>query len=712
MGYYMDYAQSIKAYEGGNPRAIISSLAYRFVGQNLKHGLYYRAYTKKGILRTADYRYKVDFNGIFPDALDASCVWAFSKYYCGGDSILGFDVNCLGPLQIYVNGEKIFQSDLFKERYSEQATRVNLPLKAGINDIRMRFQKTKAGFGGQFGTWIGKWDYYMLMPTAERDGMEGWVFTEPVGSDYEPECYFIGMSEADMDVKLYPDIKWKESDAAKGQMMRMYGADDGYAVGWTRGFFGERGQHEYSFDLETITDAAVYIDGVEVYSGKGGKFTARLGFGRHNIFVKVYGAAEDWGFELKCEAVLENPANLKGADDKWIYIGCFDRDFEFPFESAMTLKCTVGEPKRFWRVDLPDTVVRPYNENGCFGNWSYPLGVTLYGLLHTAIEIGSEDIKEYIREHMQLCVDTFEYAIWEKEQCDGVTAIHNLLSSIDSLDDCGSFSSALLEAMKYLDIKNADKLLKYVGDYISEKQTRLPDGSFFRKKQLHSFHNMTMWADDLYMSVPFLTRYYQYTGDIKYAEDAARQFIGFKKRLFIPEKGIMSHVYDFKYEKATGVPWGRGNGWVVFSLTELLAVLPEDNELRGELIEFLNTLCSSYLKLQDDKGMWHQVLTDPEAYPETSCTAMFIYAFARGVRYGWLKEPEKYIKAVMKGWAGLAETSVDHCGNVYGVCRGSEFSFLADYYKYELGWNLNDTHGTGIVMLAGLEVIRLERFLQ
>ena len=174
----------------------------------------------------------------------------------------------------------------------------------------------------------------------------------------------------------------------------------------------------------------------------------------------------------------------------------------------------------------------------------------------------------------------------------------------------------------------------------------------------------------------------------------------------------MSHVYDFKYEKMTGVPWGRGNGWVVFSLTELLEKLPENHALRDELIEFLNTLCQNYVKLQDEKGMWHQVLTDWESYPETSCTSMFIYAFSRGVRFGWLRDTEKYINAVIRGWRGISEVSVDYCGNVYGVCRGSEFSFLPDYYKYELGWNLNDTHGTGIVMLAGLEVMRLEAFLQ
>ena len=81
------------------------------------------------------------------------------------------------------------------------------------------------------------------------------------------------------------------------------------------------------------------------------------------------------------------------------------------------------------------------------------------------------------------------------------------------------------------------------------------------------------------------------------------------------------------------------------------------------------------------------------------------------MRFGWLKNAEKYVKAIFKAWEAISKTSVDGMGNVYGVCRGSEFSFSPDYYKYELGWNLNDTHGTGIVMLAGIEVIRITEYL-
>lgn len=714
MGYYFDDSQSINAYEGTDPQAIISSLAYRYMGQNLKHGLYYRAYTNNGIVRTTDYRYLVDFNKIFPDSKDKECVWAFTKFYSAGKSSFGWDINCFGPMVVYVNGEVAYKSDIFKERYSETSTRVFMDVEEGWNDIRIQFKKTKAGFGGQFGTWIGKWDMYTLMPTKERDGQEGFVFTELVPDDYVPD-FEIGMSEKNFDKKLYPVINWSDDEMKKGQLTRMFGTPNGqYAVGYTKVFADDINNTTHKFTLDTKGETVVYIDKKEVFKTKGGKetFDATLPLGTYDIYVKCICNGSDWGYTLECDTVeFENAARVKGTDDVWMYIGTFVNDFEFPFDTASDMLHIVGEPATYWRLDAPDMFVRPYNENTLFGRWNYPLGVTMYGLLHTAIAIGSEDIKNYIKDHVQLCIDTLEYALWDKEQYGGATSIHNLLTSIDSLDDCGSFASMMLEVNKYLGLRDVKKVADYVGDYIYNHQSRLEDGTFFRKEMMHHFHNMTMWADDLYMSVPFLVRYSQFTGDQKYLDDAANQFFGFKKRLFMPEEKIMSHVYDFKYDSKTNVPWGRGNGWVVFSMTELLEVLPEDHPKRNDLIEFLNTLCEGYLALQDDEGMWHQVLNDHESYPETSCTSMFIYAFSRGIRFGWLKNPEKYVKAIYKAWKGISKTSVDSNGNVYGVCRGSEFSFIADYYKYELGWNLNDTHGTGIVMLAGIEVIRLNKFL-
>ena len=138
----------------------------------------------------------------------------------------------------------------------------------------------------------------------------------------------------------------------------------------------------------------------------------------------------------------------------------------------------------------------------------------------------------------------------------------------------------------------------------------------------------------------------------------------------------MSHVFDFRRGMATGVPWGRGNGWTIFSLSELLEVLPAEHALRGELLAFFRELCAGYLALQDEQGMWHQVLTHADAYPETSCTAMFAYAFARGVRFGWFTDAQPYARAVERAWEGLNKTSIDRAGQCpWGVPGVGVFVF-------------------------------------
>ena len=209
-----------------------------------------------------------------------------------------------------------------------------------------------------------------------------------------------------------------------------------------------------------------------------------------------------------------------------------------------------------------------------------------------------------------------------------------------------------------------------------------------------------------------MCRYYRMTGRKEYIDDAAEQMIIYHKYLYMEDKRIMSHVYDFGRNMATGVPWGRGNGWVAFTYSEILAYLPKDHHLANQLISNFNDLCEGYLALQDDSGMWHQVLTDPESYAEASCTSMFACAFARGVRNGWLRNPDRYIKAVEKAWVGLCTHVIDRLGNIYGVCRGSGYSFSEDYYKNDLGWILNDPHGTGIVLLAGVEYRKLIAYLE
>jgi rhamnogalacturonyl hydrolase YesR len=722
MAFYFEDHLSMFAQAGMRVEKTLDAITYRYRGQHPPHAPTFRAYQRRGIMRGKDYRYHANFNAEFPRAADGSLVYAWARIWADAASEIRFDVSCHSPVVLYRNGECLFRSTIIEERYPERRVGLNIPLAPGWNHFVLRFRKTRGGFGGVFGTWLGKLPYYFQMPTPARAGQEGWIFTEPLSAELAA-LPGAGVTEADTRVSWLPDQSWSPAQQALGQCRRLFGdLPEVRALAWTRASFRQPGRGRYQLAGSCRSPIRVTIADLVVFEQQeAGPISATVvaPFGEQDVMVEVASQPGDWGFELELRdgettVALSSPCQLQGPPLPWIFLGPLPAGDALDLPQLRNLyKVTRGiSGDVYWRLDAPDMWVRPYNDNALYGRWNYPLGVTLYGLLHSARTLGSQEIQHYLVEHIRFCCEIFHYALWDRRQYGGATNVHHLLTSIDSLDDCGSFGSSVLEVARYHEIPGAREISDYVARYIEHEQVRLPDGTFFRKDLMHSFHEDTLWADDLYMSVPFLCRYYQLTGEIRYVDDAARQFVGFKKLLYLPELKVMSHVYDFSRQLATGVPWGRGNGWVIFSLSELLAVLPARHALRPTLLEMFRDLCAGYLALQDAAGMWHQVLNEHDSYPETSCTAMFTCAFARGVQAGWLENPDAYTRAVFKAWEALNRTSIDRLGNVHGVCRGSEFSFSSEYYKKDLLWNLNDTHGIGIVLLAGVEVLRLTQHLQ
>ena len=72
----------------------------------------------------------------------------------------------------------------------------------------------------------------------------------------------------------------------------------------------------------------------------------------------------------------------------------------------------------------------------------------------------------------------------------------------------------------------------------------------------------------------------------------------YKDYLYMPEYGVMSHVYDSKYETPTYVPWGRGNGWVLFSFLKSSNPCRRNTRDYDKLLGFYKELCEGCLKLQ------------------------------------------------------------------------------------------------------------------
>lgn len=142
-------------------------------------------------------------------------------------------------------------------------------------------------------------------------------------------------------------------------------------------------------------------------------------------------------------------------------------------------------------------------------------------------------------------------------------------------------------------------------------------------------------------------------------------------------KKIFSHMFYLDTQVPNRVPWGRGNGWVFVSLSDVLEKMPENIPGREDVMKLYKTFAEGIAACQDDEGMWHQVLTRPDSYQETSCTGMFIIGMCRGVRNGWLGD--EYKEKIQRAYNALLSKKIDTTG-MYDVCRGSGNSMDENYY--------------------------------
>jgi unsaturated rhamnogalacturonyl hydrolase len=272
---------------------------------------------------------------------------------------------------------------------------------------------------------------------------------------------------------------------------------------------------------------------------------------------------------------------------------------------------------------------------------------------------------------------------------------------LEELDDCGAMGASVIEVYR------RDRQVRYrsyidqTAVHILKRQSRLNDGTFAR-----SFpRQWTLWSDDLYMSISFLSRMGELTGDNKYFDDAAKQVINFHKHVFDSKRGLLSHCWYSDVQRPGVAFWGRANGWALLAQVDLLDRLPTHHPKRSVLIALLRQHILGIAQYQSAQGLWHQLIDKSDSYLETSCSAMFTYAIARSVNKKYI-DP-RYASIAQRGWEGVV-TKIRPDGQVEGVCAGTSVSDDLVYY-YDRPTPLNDVHGIGAVLLAGTEILQLRK---
>ena len=345
--------------------------------------------------------------------------------------------------------------------------------------------------------------------------------------------------------------------------------------------------------------------------------------------------------------------------------------------------------------------------------WSYPTGVTTLAFQRVYDITHDEKLMDYIVKNIRISADQYAYLRWQKDQFGTVydTEGFEKLWRLSMLDDCGAMGAGILETNLRHNVQftpQINELVEIIGNYITKIQYRLPDGTFWRPD---SPDGKTIWGDDLYMSLPFLIRWAEYKNDPSALDDAALQIINYASYLQGSD-GVMYHAYFVEKKSRSCCRWGRVNGWMAVAEAEVLSVLPKTHPRYNEVFNVYKKHIDGLIKFQASSGLWYQVIDHPEIPwgTETTCSAMFTYAIARGINKGWLDK--SYLPVVEKSLAALSDTSrITDRGELLRVCASTSIGLDLNYYNERPAENINETdrHGAGLMLLALSEMYTLQQ---
>jgi unsaturated rhamnogalacturonyl hydrolase len=231
-----------------------------------------------------------------------------------------------------------------------------------------------------------------------------------------------------------------------------------------------------------------------------------------------------------------------------------------------------------------------------------------------------------------------------------------------------------------------------------------------------------LWDDTIFMVGIYLLEMYLLTEDEKYLNELLLQVEAHREKLQVTEWGLWVHGWDGDDQKhcrlcsqqgwsdnpdnrSTEI-WGRGNGWVVVTLTQVLESVPRTHPKWPTFAGYLKEMLAHLPELQDTAtGHWFQLPVYPHEegnYIESSCTAMFGYGIAGALRLGIVKG-EKYKRSVEKAYNGLRRHSIQHKSGPHlttlNVCQGTCIGNKTYYFKRKAG--SEKSFGVGMFILFG-----------
>jgi unsaturated rhamnogalacturonyl hydrolase len=186
-----------------------------------------------------------------------------------------------------------------------------------------------------------------------------------------------------------------------------------------------------------------------------------------------------------------------------------------------------------------------------------------------------------------------------------------------------------------------------------------------------------MWLDGIFMGDVFSMQYANAYKQPQGYDEAVHQIKLIYQHTADLATGLLYHGWDESRNPVWAHPqrgtspefWGRAIGWYLFALIECLDYLPADHPERKDIIKIFQDVSASVKNYQDVKtNLWYQVIdkgNQPGNWIETSCSAMFTYAFAKGNHQGFLDAT--YLSSAQQAYQSLLDgyVFIDDHGNFH-----------------------------------------------
>jgi unsaturated rhamnogalacturonyl hydrolase len=160
-----------------------------------------------------------------------------------------------------------------------------------------------------------------------------------------------------------------------------------------------------------------------------------------------------------------------------------------------------------------------------------------------------------------------------------------------------------------------------------------------------------IFVDPLHFDPPFLVHLGALTGSPGLIDAGAAQAMALVD-LLQDGSGAFWHFYLERSGERYGLGWGRGQGWALLGLVDVLERLPESHASHPALKRALAALAGALRASQRSDGGWDAVIFDPGSGPESSTAAFVADGLSRAVRAGLL-EPA-FLDAARAAWSHTA----------------------------------------------------------